>query len=655
MVLQFPGAVACRGSGQPIAAQGVRSIRLQQCSSYAGAPLVATLPPCASLTRPVGQQLAATAGGAATLAAAVAGALTAARRAGEQRGHVSRRASRGDSNAATGTTRRGGLQREPSVAASSGAVAQAAAEQLPTDNASAQLDEWLLAQELPQPLRPILGSSAWANFGAALVQFAVVSGLSALGTFLEQGGPPEFYASKYPAFSGIILTLGFDHMYSAPLFVFLQVWLAASIAACTATTQLPLAKRAQRFGFRSYKNIGRIGAFKMTVGSAATSKDSTVEQPVTSNGGDLSDPPVATKRPEDEAARSRLVKLRASLQQRGFAVRVDEEECPGRLAASRGLVGKFAPIVVHLALLLCLAGGAVGLLFGSSSEVLIKDGGQADMGAVLEQGRRIKGPLYALNPIGNLMAGTSLHVEDFRIEYRDNGDVEQFYSTIAVEDGKTRNKLYGDEIYVNKPLRYGGATVYQADWSLDRLQMYLNGKAIVVPLKQLPDEGGTRLWGAFLPQEIVTAKDPNEIKRIKNPKEGIVMVVENMRNVQVYGSNKALVGILRSPLAKVDRKMEGMPIQFGESIQVEGSELALDRVVGSTGLIVKNDPGVPLVYLGYALLMPATLLSVLPFGQVWAAIGEGDDSGRLFVSGQANRNKPAFEDEVKAIVVEAVA
>lgn len=31
---------------------------------------------------------------------------------------------------------------------------------------------------------------------------------------------------------------------------------------------------------------------------------------------------------------------------------------------------------------------------------------------------------------------------------------------------------------------------------------------------------------------------------------------------------------------------------------------------------VKNDPGVPLVYAGYALLMPATLLSVLPFVQV---------------------------------------
>jgi len=487
------------------------------------------------------------------------------------------------------------------------------------------------------------------------VQFAVVAALSALGTLLEQGGPPEFYASKYPAFSGIILTLGFDHMYSAPIFVFLQVWLAASIAACTGTTQLPLAKRAQRFGFRSAKNVGRMGAFKMTVGSAAVSQDSTLEQPIASNGGDLSDAPVAAKRPEVEASRSRLLKLQASLQQRGFVVRLDEEECPGRLAASRGLVGKFAPIVVHLALLLCLAGGAAGLLFGSSSEVLLKDGGRADMGAVLEQGRRIKGPLYDLNPIRGLMSGTELHVEDFRIEYRENGDVEQFYSQIAVEDAKTKNKLFGDEIYVNKPLRYGGATVYQADWGLDRLQMYLNGKPIVVPLKQLPDEGGSRMWGAFIPEEIVAAKDPSELKRISNTRDGIVLVVENMRNVQVFGTNKALVGILRSPLAKVDKKMEGMPVQFGEKIQVDGSELRLDRVVGATGLIVKNDPGVPLVYLGYALLMPATLLSVLPFGQVWAAVGEGDDAGRLFVSGQANRNKPAFEDEVKAIVVSAVA
>eukprot|EP00415_Alexandrium_ostenfeldii_P001341 UN1341 len=275
------------------------------------------------------------------------------------------------------------------------------------------------------------------------------------------------------------------------------------------------------------------------------------------------------------------------------------------------------------------------------------------MGAVLEQGRRAKGPLYEFfNPSRGLLQGTNLRVTDFRIQYRDDGEVNQFNSQLVVEDAKTKERLFSDEIYVNKPMRYGGATVYQADWSLDRLQLYLNGAPFVVPLKPLPKDDGLRLWAAFLPEEFVTSKDPTVIKRISNPNEGIVLVCENMRNVQVYGSDKSLVGILRSPDAKIDKRMQGMPVQFGEAIKVEGgNELRLDKVVGSTGLIVKNDPGVPLVYLGFALLMPATLLSVLPYVQVWAAVGEGEESEQLLISGRANRNQPAFEDEMKAMIV----
>jgi len=208
---------------------------------------------------------------------------------------------------------------------------------------------------------------------------------------------------------------------------------------------------------------------------------------------------------------------------------------------------------------------------------------------------------------------------------------------------------------VNKPLRYGGATVYQADWGIDRLQLYVNNAALVVPMKPVKGEGGLRVWAAFLPSELAFAPDPSVVKKIKRPDEGIVLVTENMRNVQVYGTDKKLTAILRSPYAKLDKKMKGMPVQFGEKVTVEGSELRLDKIVGSTGLIVKSDPGVPLVYLGFALLMPATLFSVFPFVEVWATTGKSPEteggSEQLYIAGRANRNQPAFEDEMKAMII----
>lgn len=493
------------------------------------------------------------------------------------------------------------------------------------------IESWLMEQDLPTPLKPVLGSKAWASFAAALFQMFAVVALSALGTLLEQGRPAEFYAKSYPETSGIILTLGLDHVYNCPLFLVLLVWLAASLAACTATTQLPLAKQAQTLKFSSMK---RRGSFLMRINCPAASADA----------GQSAD--------SGQSASSRLLEVREDLKKRGFNVRSDNQDNPSQLAASRGLIGKFAPMVVHLAMLLSLAGNTVGLIFGASSEVMIGDGGFADVGRVVEQGRRAKGPLYDFfSPNKGLLDNTNVKVEDFRIEYQENGQIDQYYSKLVLENAKTKERLYKDEIYVNKPLRYGGATLYQADWGIDRLQMYLNGRGIVVPLKALPDQNGERSWGAFIPIELVKANDPESIRKISNTQEGLVLVVNNMRNVQVYGSDKSLTGVLRSPEAKIDQKMEGMPIQFGEEITVEGtSKLRLDKILGSTGLIVKSDPGVPLVYAGYALLMPATLLSVLPFAQVWVSINK-DDENQILFSGKANRNQLSFEDEMQAAVL----
>ena len=284
-----------------------------------------------------------------------------------------------------------------------------------------------------------------------------------------------------------------------------------------------------------------------------------------------------------------LHRVRSALTKRGFLVVADDDENPTQLAASRGLSGKFAPLVVHLSLLLILLGGAAGLALGSSSEVMIGDGEKVVLGTVLDRGRRQQGPLYEyLNPSKSRMDSTAVNVDDFRIKYRESGEVEQFYSILTVLDQETGEKVFTDEIYVNKPLSYGGSTVYQADWGLDRLQLYVNGRALIVPLKSLPPQApGDRSWGAFLPAQVLETIDPNRPKSTSND-DGIVFVAENMRNVQVYGADRTLAGILRSPLQPLDPRISGMPIPIAESIKVDGLELRLDRILGATGLIVKS-------------------------------------------------------------------
>mmetsp|Transcript_8593 Transcript_8593/g.15410 ORF Transcript_8593/g.15410 Transcript_8593/m.15410 type:complete len:610 (-) Transcript_8593:77-1906(-) len=526
-----------------------------------------------------------------------------------------------------------GAQREAAGDAAIGQDGSREAESADEDGGPVKaLEAWLLQLELPQPLKPVLGTAAWYNFGAALFQMGIVAFLAGLGTFLEQGEPASFYVQRYPELSAVILTLGLDRIYGSPLFLVLLAWLGASLLACSGTTQIPLARRAQRLSFMSPNVLNRVGTFVVNLTCPAAAAGTA------------------------GAVGPTLQRTRAALERRGFVVVADSEENPKQLSASRGLSGKFAPLMVHVSLVIILLGGAAGLALGSSSEVMVGDGGEVTMGSVLDRGRREKGPLYSLlNPSKGVMDATLLKVDDFRIQYRAGGEVEQFYSKLTVRDQKSGEQMMQDEIYVNKPLAYAGATVYQADWGIDRLQMYINDRPVVIPLKQLPSEGASdRSWGAFLPMEVITAEDPNKVTSVSST-DGLVLVVENMRNVQVYGSDKSLAAILRSPDQPMDPRMTGMPVPFGEAVKVDGVNLRLDRILGATGLIVKNDPGVPLVYLGFALVMPATLASLVPFSQVWATVSEdGEEEERIVLGGKTNRNTPAFEDEMKAMVLAEV-
>lgn len=78
------------------------------------------------------------------------------------------------------------------------------------------------------------------------------------GTLIDQGEAPDFYFQNYPEDHPVlgfftwrwVLFLGFDHMYSSPIFLGMLALLGASLMACTYTTQLPLIKVSRRFAYQ---------------------------------------------------------------------------------------------------------------------------------------------------------------------------------------------------------------------------------------------------------------------------------------------------------------------------------------------------------------------------------------------------------------------
>ena len=112
--------------------------------------------------------------------------------------------------------------------------------------------------------------------------------------------------------------------------------------------------------------------------------------------------------------------------------------------------------------------------------------------------------------------------------------------------------------------------------------------------------------------------------------EGVSLLARDLQGtVLIYDARGKLVNTVR----------EGM------STLVNGVNLKVLEVVGSTGLQIKADPGIPVVYGGFALLMLGVVMSYFSHSQVWVLQKESN----LYVGGKTNRAQVAFEGEMVEI------
>lgn len=83
--------------------------------------------------------------------------------------------------------------------------------------------------------------------------------------------------------------------------------------------------------------------------------------------------------------------------------------------------------------------------------------------------------------------------------------VSQFHTDLSLFDLNGK-EVMRKTISVNDPLRYGGITIYQTDWSMSALQVLKDDEGpFNLPIAPLQINGDKKLFGTFLP-----VGDPNE-------------------------------------------------------------------------------------------------------------------------------------------------
>jgi len=291
------------------------------------------------------------------------------------------------------------------------------------------------------------------------------------------------------------------------------------------------------------------------------------------------------------------------LLQRGWQVQPHEH----RLAARRGVSGRVGPLLVHAGLVVLMVGAAWGALAGQRLERFLAPGNELEL----------------LNRRGQTQLTVTLN--GFGIERDPAGRPEQFRSQLRLQPGDPQAEsplpATQREISVNHPLRFQGMTVYQADWALAAIQVQLGQSPILeLPLQSFP-QLGEQVWGIVLP----TRPDgSNPVLLALSSEEG---------PITVYSADAEVLGTL---------------VPGGSAEEIAGIPLRIAGVVPASGLLLKRDPGVPLVYAGFAIALAGGALSLIATRQLWA-IAEPDQK-KLHVAGLCNRNLAAFSRELPELL-----
>ncbi|MGJ5632674.1 cytochrome c biogenesis protein [Nostoc sp. CALU 1950] len=303
-----------------------------------------------------------------------------------------------------------------------------------------------------------------------------------------------------------------------------------------------------------------------------------------------------------------LDSLSQILQKHRYKIFPDPEKA-NLLYARKGIVGRIGPIIVHIGIVAILLGGIWGAMTGFLAQEMVASGDTFKVTNIVDAG-----PLAA----AQVPKDWSVRVNRFWIDYTPSGGIDQFYSDMSVLDNQGK-EVDHKKIFVNEPLRYHGVTFYQTDWGIAGVRVQFNNSPIFqLPMAQLNTNGNGRIWGTWVP----TKPDLSE---------GVSLLAKDLQGmVLIYDATGKLVDTVRA----------------GMFTEINGVKLKILDVIGSTGLQIKADPGIPIVYTGFGLLMLGVVMSYFSHSQIWA-LQKGD---RLYVGGKTNRAQVAFEQEVLEIL-----
>lgn len=270
----------------------------------------------------------------------------------------------------------------------------------------------------------------------------------------------------------------------------------------------------------------------------------------------------------------------------------------------KGLIGRIAPILVHFSMIMILVGTILGSLFGFKAQEMVPKTESFHIQNVLTNGQ------FTIIP------KTSTRINDFWITYTKTKRVSQFYSDVSILNNQG-NETYRKTISVNYPLIYKNVYYYQTDWNLIGLRFQTkNNDIIEYPLLNLLNDQN-KVWLTW-------------ISNNKSLNDGMIALIDNLEGYcSIYSETGTFLGNL----------------ELHETMDFK-QPFTLLEILSATGLQIKTDPGIPIIYSGFFFLMLSSLISYITYSQIWII----QKNQQLFIGGTTNRAVFDFELEFFKII-----
>jgi cytochrome c biogenesis protein len=496
----------------------------------------------------------------------------------------------------------------------------------------------------------------FASIRLAIVVFASLALTSIIGTVLEQNADPErnirllaklFGESAAPSLFSIFESLGFMDMYHSWWFVTILMLFAANLIICS-IDRLPKIMKVVKEPIRplSEDRFKGFGIKKEFV---------------------LSGNPEKTKGVVSIAIKKVL----------GFNLSEAKEENGYQLYSQKGNYTRLGVYITHFSILVILLGAVVGIFFGFKGFLNLPEGKtysvafsrtgsraqtqefdriinavEASRGNLAQASQLLGTDENSLRTImrkfGIFPLGFSIRCDMFNVDFYGKSDMPKAYRSwlSVIKDGKEVTKKV---IEVNEPLKYEGITFYQSSYG----PVPGGVESGIFRFRGTPKNGRTeelnaRFGGSFtLPGTTLTAKIEDF-----SPALGFDQATNKPFTYTKQMNNPA---VLVSFSESGNRKFGGwILMRYPETWSLpDGYTLEFAGLWGSqyTGLQVRKDPGVWIVYLGcIAMAVGLFIAFFMSHRRIWVKLTEERSNTRVIIGASSNKNKQAFERKVDKLV-----